>query len=230
MSKDLFVPPVPKERLAEYYEKVETFQEARARAVTRINKFLVVGLTLSMLANLGLVWSVVALFPLEKLVPMPLWVRPDGTVDSEISMSRLPKTMDDAVVNAAVWQYVRLREGYTYATAQYAYDTVSLMSTDAVRDAYQNWFNFPNPKSPQVTVGQRGQIDVEELSMAPIGGNVIQVRFRRRVSMEGAKPVETTWIATVQIMKVQDIPPKARLSNPGGVIISSYQSSEDGVQ
>lgn len=230
MSKELFVPPVPKDKLAEYYEKVETFQEARARSVTRINKFLVAGLAISMLTNLGLGWSMSALFPLEKLVPMPLWVRPDGTVDSEISMSRLPKTMDDAVTNAAVWQYVRLREGYTYATAQYAYDTVSLMSTDAVRDQYQSWFNFPNAKSPQVTVGRKGQIDVEELSLAPIGNHVIQVRFRRTVTMQGARPEVTTWTATVQIIKVQDLPAKARLTNPGGVIVSSYQSSEDGVQ
>lgn len=230
MSKDLFVPPVPKDRLAEYYEKVETFQEARARAVTRINKFLVAGLIISLLSNLGLAWSLVGLFPLERLVPLPLWVRSDGTVDSEGAMSRLPKTMDEAVVNAAIWQYVRLREGYVYAVAQYAYDTVSLMSTDTVRNQYQNWFNFPNPKSPQVTVGQRGQIDVELVSLVPIGNNVIQVRFRRIVSMQDAKPSVSYWTATVQIMKVQDLPAKARLRNPGGVIVSSYQSSEDGVQ
>lgn len=229
MTDKQFVPPVPNEKMAEYYEQVETFQKMRARSVVRINKFLLAGLAVSMLANMGLAWSIGALLPLEKLVPMPLWVRPDGTVDSEISMSRLPKTMDEAVVNAAVWQYVRLREGYTYATAQYAYDTVSLMSSDQVRDQYQSWFNFPNPKSPQMTVGKKGQIDVEEVSLAPIGNSVIQVRFRRIMSMDGQRPQVTTWTATVQILRITDLPAKARLNNPGGVIVTSYQSSEDGV-
>ncbi|BAK85231.1 secretion system type IV VirB8 [Gluconobacter thailandicus F149-1 = NBRC 100600] len=229
MTDQKFVPPVPKEKMAEYYEQVENFQKSRARAVVKINKYLTIGLGISLLANVGLAWSVASLLPLEKLVPMPLWVRPDGTVDSEISMSRLPKTMDEAVVNAAVWQYVRLREGYTYATARYAYDTVSLMSNEQVREQYQSWFNFPNPKSPQVTVGKRGQIDAERLSLAPIGNNVIQVRFRRIVSMEGARPQTTTWTATVQIQRVTDLPASARLANPGGVIVTSYQSSEDGV-
>ncbi|GBQ29209.1 type IV secretion system protein VirB8 (plasmid) [Komagataeibacter nataicola] len=229
MTNNEFTPPVPNEKLAEHYEQVETFQKARVRSVVRINKFLLAGLAVSMIANMGLAWSIGALLPLEKLVPMPLWVRPDGTVDSEISMSRLPKTMDEAVINSAVWQYVRLREGYTYATAQYAYDTVSLMSSDQVRDQYQSWFNFPNPKSPQVTVGKKGQIDVEEVSLAPIGNSVIQVRFRRTVSMDGQRPQVTTWTATVQILRLTDLPAKARLNNPGGVIVTSYQSSEDGV-
>lgn len=221
---------VPSDKLAEHYEQVQSFQQERARSVQRINKALMAGLAVSLLTNLGLGWSIASMLPLEKLVPMPIWVRPDGSVDAEADISRLPKTVGEAVLNAEIWKYVHLREGYAYATARYGYDAVSLMSSDTVRNQYQDWFNYPNPKSPQVTVGRRGQIDAELVSISPIGNSVMQVRFRKTIAIEGQRPQVTTWTATVQYQAVSDLPAKVRIMNPAGLVITSYQSSEDGVQ
>ncbi|WP_406586896.1 hypothetical protein [Asaia lannensis] len=51
MTDQKFVPPVPKEKMAEYYEQVENFQKSRARAVVKINKYLTIGLGISLLAK-----------------------------------------------------------------------------------------------------------------------------------------------------------------------------------
>ncbi|MBB3175234.1 type IV secretion system protein VirB8 [Endobacter medicaginis] len=225
-----FATPVNRAKLEQHYAEVEAFQQTRLRSIARINKFLLVGLGVSLVANLGLAWTVASLFPLEKLVPLPMVIRSDGTIDTQPSMSHLPATTDAAVIEAAVWEYVRLREGYAYPTARYNYDVVSMMSSDRVRGSYQTWFNYPNPASPQVTVGKKGQIDIERISVSNLGSHVLQVRFRKSITIDGSRPQVTTWTATLQYQQIADLPASARITNPGGILITSYQSSEDSAQ
>ncbi len=143
--------------LAAHYREVEAFQTSRAKSARRLSKVLVVIATAAVFGNIAQAFTIATMVPLAKLVPVYLWVRPDGTVDSEVSVSRLPATQEQAVITASLWQYVRLREGYTADTAQYAYDLVSSFSAPSVRQEYQHHFNYPNPTSPQVTIGEGGE-------------------------------------------------------------------------
>jgi len=230
MSLELFALPVTREALSEQYRHVESFQASRARHANTRAKILAAVAAISILANLGQGWTIASLLPLTKLVPVYLWVRGDGTVDSAETLSRLPQTAAEAVVTAGLWQYVRLREGFSQDSARYGYDVVSGMSSDAVREAYQKWFNYPNPQSPQVTIGRKGQIDIEHIGSAKIAENVEQVRFQRIVTYTGQPPVVTTWTATLQYQLADTLPADRRLSNPGGVIVTAYQAGQDGVQ
>src|ERR1700679_154711 len=155
-----------------HYKDVESFQQSKARSARRMATFaLILAATLG-IANIGLAWAVASMLPLTKLVPVYLLVRQDGTIDSSPSLSALPATQDQAVIRAALWQYVRLREGYSYDTAQYNYDVVSGMSGPAAKTNYQSWFNYPNPASPQVTIGKAGNITVAPISIAMLGPHV----------------------------------------------------------
>jgi type IV secretion system protein VirB8 len=98
-----------------------------------------------------------------------------------------------------------------------------------VREAYQQWFNYPNPQSPQVTIGQKGQIDIEHIGSARIAEHVEQIRFRRVATYTGQPPVITTWTATLQYQIAVALPADRRLANPGGVIVTAYQAGQDGV-
>jgi type IV secretion system protein VirB8 len=229
LSEDYAV-PVSRGDLPSYYKEVESFQRSRARSAQRTAKIVGAVAGISILINLGQAWTIAALVPLTKLVPVYLWVRHDGTVDSSVSLSRLPATQSQAVIDAALWEYVRLREGYSYDTARYGYDAVSLLSDDTVRQDYQRWFNYPNPQSPQVTVGRKGQIDIEHISSASIATDVEQIRYRRIVTIYGDVPQVTTWTATLQFETVSTLPAGQRLTNPGGVIVTAYQAAEDSVQ
>jgi type IV secretion system protein VirB8 len=146
--------PLSAPALEKHYKEVATFQEARARAARLLSKGLIVGIVLSMLANLGLAWAVASMLPLTRLVPVYMLIRPDGTIDNSVSLSSLPPSMDQAVIRAALWEYVQMREGYSYDTARYRYDIVSGMSDSNTRTSYQQYFNYPNPQSPQVTIGK----------------------------------------------------------------------------
>jgi type IV secretion system protein VirB8 len=213
--------------LEKHYKEVATFQEARARAARLLSKGLIVGIVLSMLANLGLAWAVASMLPLTRLVPVYMLIRPDGTIDNSVSLSSLPPSTDQAVIRAALWEYVQMREGYSYDTARYRYDIVSGMSDSNTRTSYQQYFNYPNPQSPQVTIGKNGVVTVQPISVALIGPNVAQVRFQRIYSAGTNAALTTTWTATIQFEQVDTLPASERLEDPGGIIVTNYQSEED---
>ncbi len=230
MNQENFAPPVDHAGLSEYFKQVQSFQRDRARAARRTSKVLAVVAGIAIFANLGQAWTIASLLPLTKIVPVYLWARPDGTIDSSVALSRLPATQSQAVITAALWEYVRLREGYSYDTAQYGYDAVSGMSADAARAQYQSWFNYPNAVSPQVTVGKKGVIEIQHIASANIATHVQQIRYRRVLTIIGQQPVITTWTATLQFATVATLPIALRLRNPGGVIVASYQAAEDSAQ
>jgi type IV secretion system protein VirB8 len=230
MNKESLALPVDQAGLGDYYKQVQSFQRERANAARRASKTLGVVAGIAILGNLGQAWTIASLLPLTKVVPVFLWVRPDGTVDSSVALSRLPATQSQAVVTAALWEYVRLREGYSYDTAQYGYDAISGMSADTPRTQYQGWFNYPNPQSPQVTVGKKGTIEIQHISSSNIEPTVEQIRYRRVLTIIGQQPIVTTWTATLQYETVASLPIALRLRNPGGVIVTSYQSAEDSAQ
>ncbi len=219
--------PLTAPQLEAHYHEVASFQKLRARLSRYISRGLIVALAISLCTNAGLGWAIVSMLPLTKLVPVYLLVRPDGTIDTSVALSTMPTSASQAVVRAALWQYVQMREGYSYDTAQYRYNIVSGMSDANARSIYQAWFNYPNPQSPQVTVGKSGVVTVEPISVALIGPDVAQVRFKRQVTMGTDAPVTTTWTSTLQFRQLKSIPAASRLTNPGGVIVTSYQSEED---
>jgi type IV secretion system protein VirB8 len=230
MNQESFALPVDRAGLSDHYKQVESFQRDRAKAARRTSKVLAIVAGIAIVANLGQAWTIASLVPLTKIVPVYLWARPDGTIDSSVALSRLPATQSQAVITATLWEYVRLREGYSYDTAQYGYDAVSGMSADAPRTQYQGWFNYPNAESPQVTVGKKGRIEIQHISSANLSTNVQQIRYRRVLTMIGQPPVVTTWTATLQFETVATLPIALRLRNPGGVIVASYQAAEDSAQ
>lgn len=219
--------PITVPLLERHYKEVQSFQEKRARSARLLSKGAIVALGISMFVNVGLAWSVASLLPLTRLVPVYFLIRPDGTIDDSVALSALPPSTDQAVVRAALWQYVQMREGYSYDTARYRYDIVSGMSDAATRISYQQWFNYPNPQSPQVMVGKNGVLTVEPISVALIGANVAQVRYQRIYATGTNAAVTTTWTSTLQFEQVNTMPASERLNDPGGVIITSYQAEED---
>ena len=219
--------PLAPAMLEQHYSQVLSFQEARARSARLLSKGALVALALSMVGNAGLGWAVASMLPLTKLVPVYFLIRPDGTIDDSVALSTLPASTHQAVIRAALWQYVQMREGYSYDTARYRYDIVSGMSDAATKADYQAWFNYPNPQSPQVTIGKNGVVTVEPISVALIGPGVAQVRYQRIFEAGMNTSVTTTWTATEQFEQVDSLPDAERLTDPGGIIITSYQDEED---
>lgn len=221
---------VDRKAIEEHFKDVESFQTQRAKTVRRLSKVMVAITAVALLGNLAQAWTIATLLPLARIVPVYLWVRADGTVDSSVSMSQLPPTQSKAVIDSALWEYVRLREGYSFDTAQYGYDVITNFSAPNVTEQYQKYFNYPNPQSPQVVIGKRGTITVTHISSSDLGPALQQIRFQRTIAVDGKPPVVTTGTATVGYATVHNMPANARLTNPGGVLVTSYQSSDDSLK
>jgi type IV secretion system protein VirB8 len=213
--------------LEAHYKEVVSFHEARSRSSRFLSRGLLIGAGLLVVANIGLAWSVASMLPLTRLVPVYLLVRPDGTIDTSVALSTLPPSMDQAVIRAALWQYVQMLEGYSYDTARYRYDIVSGMSDIATRAGYQSFFNYPNPLSPQVIIGKNGTVTVEPISVSLIGPNVAQIRFQQMTSLGTNEAVTTTWTSTVQFQQIDTLAASQRLTDPGGIVVTNYQAEED---
>ena len=74
---------------------------------------------------------------------------------------------------------------------------------------------------------RNGNITIAPISVAMLSAHVAQIRFARTVQMAASKPVSTSWTATVGFRQTDTLSGAARLANPGGVIVTNYQSSED---
>jgi type IV secretion system protein VirB8 len=221
--------PVDNERLTSYYRDVESFQATKARSARRWERVAWTIAGVSLVANLALAVAVASMLPLERLVPIYLWLQPDGTVHSTTQLSNIPPTQSRALLRAAIWQYVRDRQSYDFADAKYRYDVVSLMSAPTVMSEYQRWFldKSPSSSSPQIKQGRKGQVSVSLVNMSFVRRHVALVRYRRTVLMYGSDPVTTTWTATVGFRMASKLPLDERLADPGGLIVTNYQNSED---
>jgi type IV secretion system protein VirB8 len=218
---------IQQKKLAEHFREVVSFHKMREQNRRRISIAMLVLTVVALLGNLAQAWTIAVMLPLARIVPVYLWTRPDGTIDSSVSMSQLPPTQNKAVINASLWEYVRLREGYSFDTAQYAYDVVTGYSAPKVAEQYQKFFNYPNPDSPQTAIGKNGSITVSHISSSDLGPALQQIRFSRTISIDGKEPVTSTVTATVGYATVRNLPAGLRLTNPGGVLVTSYQSAED---
>lgn len=220
------------ERSAEleaYYKAGLSFQADRARLIRSRSRLLAILLAATTTVVVALAVSIAWLVPSQRLVPMLLVIQPDGTVDSYASITNLPATQEQAVIRAALWKYVRDRESYNFADAPGRYAFVSAISAPPVRDAYQRWF-LPqfNKMTPQATVGDKGQIDVEKISMVFPSPTIVIVRFRRSLEFYGEKPTVTTWTATAEFEVSTRLPGAARdEGDPGGIVVVRYTSGED---
>ena len=222
---------VPQDQMDSYYEQVLSFQASRARRARRGSQaaWFVAGALL--VSNLMLGYGFLSVLPTVRLQPVFIYPRGDGTVISSVDMSSLPTGEQDAMVQASLWQYVQLREGYSIDTAQYNYHVVSALSSPQVRAQYQSWFNFPSRTSPQTVYGKVETVHVERM---PGSGwqdddhKRYLMMFRRVVEDSDGKAISSaTWAATLYVARINTIPVHDRLTfNPAGVVVTGYPGAE----
>lgn len=231
MSEDIrpsweAVPILDLDRVA-YHNAVRSFQAHKVVDIRRRGRIAWSVAGAAMVAVVGLSTAISAMLPLQRLVPLFVVVRDDGTVDSAVSLAGLPVTTAQRAIKAAIWRYVEERESYAFTEAKYRYDLVSLMSGADVQKQYQDWFLLSND-SPQKTIGQKGQVNVQEISMSFIRDGVILVRFWRIVQMYGEpKEQRSSWSATLQFEVGDAVPEKLLLEDPTGLKIVRYQSESN---
>ena len=229
----LAVPPVFTERMGDYYREVESFQRSAARSAKRTLR-VSLGLNLALFVILCLLTgAMVYALPLIRVVPVFLYARPDGTTEAAVTPGSLPPSLSEAQQLAAVWEFVRLYEGYSQAESQYNWNVVSAMSEKRVRDVYQADRDPKNKASPINALGDRVVVHVDFISMQPACescANRYNVRFVRTIRAFGDPRIQrSTWTATVQWTTdlASRINFKERITfNAPGIIVTDYPGAQ----
>jgi type IV secretion system protein VirB8 len=217
-------------RLAEHHLNVRSLGKReinRARAGSRLKT---IGLFGEGAVILGLTYALASLAPAVRLVPLIVQVRSDGTHAVEPLMSMMPATTQDAVLRATLWTYVEMREGYSSDSAKVRHDTVVALSDTAIGQAYSDWFNYPNPASPQIKYGKAGivTIDKDSADFLTSDPSIYQVSYWRTVTVPGRTPSRSHWTAYVHYHLVDAIPLVERDTvNPGAVKVIGYPPPQE---
>ena len=204
--------------LAAHYETVEAFQAERVRLGKQSRRSAWVVASVMSAIALAEAFSIAAMIPLQRQVPIPIIMREDGSTEIAWSWREVMADNKAAVVTAALWFYVRSRENYNATDARQNYEAVGAMSAPNVRDAYQRWFLPSNPESPQLKVGQHGQVSIQyDGSVLSRDAPVARIFFWRTVAMDGAAPQKTHWTARWTTGSTSRSPPPAAFSIPRGL-------------
>ena len=224
---------IPRGELERLYGETLRRQQREARSARRASgckSAAIVGL----LAVVGAqALAAVYLFPLVRVVPVVAIPQPDGSLATVVHADALPPAVQQRAVRSTLFQYVRLREGWSSGEAGYAYEVVSRMSAPHVRAAFQEWFNLAVAPGPQIVWGPRATVQVEQLSGAILPNDtaqadeIYQLRFRRTERAAGRPPVVSTWITTLRYRTGQNIAASDGTTNtPLGVVVTEYRPPE----
>jgi type IV secretion system protein VirB8 len=174
--------------------------------------------------------GIVSTLPLIRVVPVMVTMRADGSWETSVAWSNLPRDAQEANVLTLLWQYVRLREGYSSGEAGYAWDVVSAMSDKPVREQFQEWFKRENPNSPQRLYGQRTVVRVNQTG-TPVrrrGDDAVRFDFYRTEIVDGREGPPKLYTVTLRYRLVESVPAWQRLQfNPAGVIVWEYPGATE---
>lgn len=211
-------------------KQVWNYQKAMARMSRAVHSGMRAGFWAAWIIALAEAAALFKLVPLVRVVPVLIPVSSENTlsaksypmhVDPGITLSSLKNSPE--TIQSVLWQYVRWRESYSWADANYAWDVVSAMSTVGVRKEFQEWYVYTNKQSPQVVYGFKGALKVSWAD-ARLKDDRYSVTFWRQRFEEGA-PVSKPelWVCDLVYAFDYSTPLNERLQfNAGGLVVASY--------
>jgi type IV secretion system protein VirB8 len=211
-------------------KEVWRFQRAMMRMSRAVNTSMRWGFWAAWAIAIAEACAIVYLAPLVRVVPVFIPVSSDNTlamhtqpmqIEPSVTLASLNKSQE--AIASVLWQYVRLRESYSWAEANYAWDVVSAMSSVDVRTQFQNWYVYTNKSSPQATYQFKGVIKVS-WSAANLKDDKFSANFWRQRYDDG-QPVSKPELWTCDLVWSTDYstPRSDRLQfNPGGIVVTSY--------
>ena len=151
------------------------------------------------IAIVSIIICIVSLLSLASLVPLKSYEPYLVVVDKntgyievksglDASFDKLTATERQAVTQANVVRFMRMREGYDPASLQENFGIAALLSTgDAARDL-QELYSATNPKNPTKVLGKSKRVRVDIKSVTFLNESTASVRF----STEEKSDTETT--------------------------------------
>lgn len=214
-----------------------TFQADRVRRYRNRARYAMTCAVGFFALDLVLGYALICTVPLIRAIPVFITMNGDGSIDTRVMFSSLPKDKRVAGIEAGLWSYVRERESYSFHDRPYDYDVISAMSSPAVRTAYQTWANSKAPSNPAVKLMDKGFINVKLIDGGftshadDYSSGTYRIVFERKVVEEAVRdPSVQRMIVTVSYVLTEAVPVTQRITfNPAGIVVVEYpEASPDG--
>lgn len=215
-----------------YFRQVSSYSADTNRYYQRLARsgFIVgaIGATLGLLG----VGAVAMLAPFKTVLPLVFRVdNATGAVERVYDVRGGDMAATEATQRYFLWQYVRLRQGYSAAEAEANFNAVALMSSPQVQAEYAADFQGTNPNSPQVVLGRDGSASVRWVSTSFLGPKLAQVRFVQ-IERKGDTPLPMKrMVATIAFdFAAGGVNSSTMNVNPLGFVVTSYRADTEVVQ
>lgn len=214
----------------DYFVKARTWAESEVAASARNQRiaWIVAGVAGSI--ALLLVLALVILLPLKTVEPYVVTVdRQTGAVQVATAVTPGAISQNEAVIQAQLAGYVRVRETFDVTDLRQAYRQVQLLSGRDVAAGYVRALAAANPQSPLRTLnkGDMLTVDIKSVSIIAPGSGI--VRFQVTRMAQGRAIASTAYIAAISYgfnggpLRVAD-----RFDNPLGFQVTRYRRDIEG--
>jgi type IV secretion system protein VirB8 len=218
--------------MSAYFEQVASYEADKVKSARRSAVVAYVIAGVGAVAGIAGMAATASLAPLKTVVPLVFRVdNTSGSVERIYDVTGGKMAASDATTRYFLWQYVRLRQTYSPAEAETAFNAVTLMSSPAIQNEYQQGFRGSNPNSPQVVLGRDGSASVRWVSTSMLGPKLGQVRFVQIEKRGGVTLPEKRMVATIAFdFSVNKLSSSALNVNPLGFVVTSYRADQEFTQ
>ncbi|MEG7664990.1 type IV secretion system protein [Hafnia paralvei] len=177
--------------------------------------------------TIALAIGIAGLAPLKSVKPFLLRVdNATGAVDVLEPYDQKNSTYEEIETRYWLARLVENREGYEWNAIQTMYQTVELMSNNAVFSEYKNY--ILGEYSPVKKLGKSQKMQVKVNAITLLDNETAQIRFTKAITELDGSPAQgytpAKWIATVKFdFKKKIKTEEQRLVNPLGFEAISYR-------
>lgn len=215
-----------------YYATAQSWADERVESERRLRKLAWIVAASAGAIALMLALVIVMLFPLKTVQPYVVTVdRQSGAVEMATTVSGGRLTQNEAVIQAQLANYVRVRETFDPTDLQTNYQRTQLLSAAGVRSAYVAEMASGNPNSPLRTLSPGDTVAIRVKSVSLLGPGTALVRFDADRTFAGSTGRTTTSYASAISYGFNNKPLRMedRFDNPLGFQVTRYRRDAEGL-
>lgn len=214
-----------------YYANAQSWADERVEAERRARRlaWIVAGVAGTIAVLLAI--AIVMLLPLKTVQPYVVTVdRQTGAVEMATTVADGRLTQNEAVIEAELANYVRIRETFDATDLKTNFRRVQLLSAPDVRSAYIAAMAASNPASPLRTLGRGDTVAIRIKSVSLIGPGAALVRYDADRTAAGGRGVTTSAFVSAIAFGFSGAPLSLadRFDNPLGFEVERYRRDAEG--
>lgn len=215
-----------------YYAAAQSWADERVESERRARRLAWIVAAIAGAIALVLALILAMLFPLKTVQPYVVTVdRQSGAVEVATTVANGRLTQNEAVIQAQLANYVRVRETFDATDLSANYRRVQLLSSPDVRTAYIAAMAALNPASPLRTLSPGDTVSIRIKSVSLIGPGSALVRYDADRTVAGGRGVTSSPLVSAISFGFSDRPLRAadRFENPLGFQVTRYRRDAEGM-